>query len=117
MVRNNQHKYSISALCHVLQLPRSTYYYEATVKQSEDQLSTIIQDIFHGSRQNDGTRKIKVELKKQGHVVSRRRIARIMRENGLVSAYTVAHFKPQKTSCNEAKIANKLDREFQQKNN
>jgi transposase InsO family protein len=114
VVRHNQHKYSISALCHVLQLPRSTYYYEAIVKQSEDQLSTIIQDIFHGSRQNYGTRKIKVELKKQGHVVSRRRIARIMRENGLVSAYTVAHFNTHKTSCNEAKIANKLDREFQQ---
>ena len=77
MIRHNQHKYSISVLCHVLQLPRSTYYYEATVKQSEDQLSTIIQDIFHGSRQNNGTRKIKVELKKQGYVVSRRRIARI----------------------------------------
>ena len=34
-----------------------------------------------------GTRKLKVELAKKKHTVSRRRIAKIMRFNGLVSAY------------------------------
>ncbi|ALV21533.1 Mobile element protein [Carnobacterium antarcticum] len=38
-----------------------------------------------------------------------------MKENGLVSSYTIAQFKPQKTPTNEAKIMNHLNREFNQK--
>ncbi|WP_397326781.1 DDE-type integrase/transposase/recombinase [Paenibacillus sabuli] len=37
-----------------------------------------------------------------------------MQEQGLVSTYTIAQFKPHKTACNEAKTANELDREFDQ---
>lgn len=114
MIRNNQHKYSVSAMCKVLQLPRSTFYYEAKEKQSEDELVQLIEEIFQASRMNYGTRKIKVELKKLGHTVSRRKIGKIMKENGLVSTYTVAQFKPQPKPCNESAIANELDREFQQ---
>lgn len=53
-----------------------------------------------------GQRKVKVELGKLGWTVSRRRIGRIMKEQGLVSKYTVAQFKPSKTSCNESKVGN-----------
>ncbi|BCJ88611.1 hypothetical protein skT53_35960 [Effusibacillus dendaii] len=114
MIRNNQHNYSVSAMCKVLQLPRSTFYYEAKEKQSEDERVQLIEEIFQASRMNYGTRKIKVELKKLGHTVSRRKIGKIMKENGLVSTYTVAQFKPQSKPCNESAIANELDREFQQ---
>ncbi|MBT2728241.1 transposase [Bacillus sp. ISL-75] len=71
-------------------------------------------EIFHKSRQNYGTRKIKHELKKLGIVSSRRRIGRIMKENGLVSKYTVAKFKPYVEKCNESKVKNVLNREFEQ---
>lgn len=63
-------------------------------------------DIYHKSRQNYGTRKIKIELKKRGMVVSRRRIGRIMKENGLVSKYTVAQFKPYVDKSNETDVKN-----------
>ena len=69
-------------------------------------------DISHASRQNYGTRKIKVELKKRGLTVSRRRIGRIMHEQGLVSSYTVAQFKPYTKSCNESEQKNELNRKF-----
>ncbi len=36
-----------------------------------------------------------------------------MKKNGLVSVYTVAQYKPHKTSCNESAIKNELNREFQ----
>lgn len=102
-------------MCLVLQISRSSYYYEAKTREnSEDQIRTLIIEIFHKSRQNYGTRKIKIELKKQGYVVSRRRIGRIMKEEGLVSSYTVAQFKPQKASCNEEKVENQLNRQFDQ---
>lgn len=37
-----------------------------------------------------------------------------MNEQGVVSSYTAAQFKPQKTPCNELAQANELKREFQQ---
>lgn len=102
-------------MCKVLQLPRATYYYESKERQSlDDEFSLLIIEIFRKSRNNYGTRKIKVELKKLGYVVSRRRIGRIMQENGLLSNYTVAQFKPHKSSCNESKVANELERQFNQ---
>ncbi|MCF8010042.1 MAG: IS3 family transposase [Clostridiales bacterium] len=115
VIRNNRHKYSISAMCGVLQLPRSTYYYESEIQYSnEEELTALVVQIFHDSRQNYGTRKIKVELKKKDWFVSRRRIGQIMKEQGLVSKYTVAQYKPSKSSCNESNQANELNREFQQ---
>jgi putative transposase len=101
-------------MCEVLQLPRSTYYYEAKEETVQDNLSNMIIKIFNKSRQNYGTRKIKHKLQEEGKKVSRRRIARIMKENGLVSIYTVAQFKPHKSSCNESQVNNELNRRFNQ---
>lgn len=112
MIKNNLHKYSVSALCKVLQIPKSTYYYEAKQKSDESPLVNEIVDIFKSSRNNYGTRKIKVELKKRGLQISRRRIGRIMKQEGLVSKYTVAQFKPHHDKCNESKVANLVDRKF-----
>ncbi|MDQ0220405.1 transposase InsO family protein [Peribacillus cavernae] len=115
MIKNNQHKYSISAMCDVLPFPRSTYYYEAKERVTqEEELITAIIEIFHKSRQNYGTRKIKHELKKLDIVAPRRRIGRIMKENGLVSKYTVAQFKPHIEKCNVSEVKNELNRKFDQ---
>ena len=99
-------------MCDVLEIPRSTFYYEPIDKPSEDELVEQIRTIFISSKNNYGTRKIKVELKKLGRIVSRRRIGRIMREQGLVSNYTVAQFKPYKEKCNEEPVKNVLNRKF-----
>jgi putative transposase len=111
-MKANAHKYSVSAMCKVLQVSRSTYYYEAKRKTDESELSAAIIDIFKASRNNYGTRKIKHELSKMNMVVSRRRIGRIMNQEDLVSTYTTAQFRPQKDTCNESKIANIVNREF-----
>ena len=47
-----------------------------------------------------------------GQQVSRRRIGRIMAQVGLVSNYTVAQFKPLVVKCNEDKIENIVDCQF-----
>ena len=36
-----------------------------------------------------------------------------MKQEGLISSYTTAQFKPQKDRCNELKVANVLNRQFQ----
>ena len=113
MIKANAHKYSVSAMCRVLQVNRSTYYYEAATKKDESELTADIQEIFRKSRNHYGTRKIKKELADCGKQVSRRRIGRIMKQEGLVSSYTTAQFKPQKDRCNESKVENVLNRQFQ----
>ncbi len=106
-------------MCQVLKLPRSSYY--QLLKQIDsapksDLYTEAIIEIFRKSRNTYGTRRIKHALKKQtGVSLSRRRIGRIMRENGLVSVYQMKTYKPQKTTVNEAKIENKLSREFNDK--
>lgn len=37
-----------------------------------------------------------------------------MKEQGLVSKYTIAQFKAFRTSCNESEVGNTLNREFTQ---
>lgn len=111
MIKQNVHKYSVSAMCKVLNIPRSTYYYESQ-QRIEDSITEDIVEIFHESDSNYGTRKIKKELVKRNIIASRRRIGRIMKSNGLVSSYAIAQFKPHKTTCNEDDVKNELARNF-----
>ena len=109
-------------MCGVLDIPKSTYYYHAgltgrrALKTEDQELTKEIARIFQESRNNYGTRKIKKELAKlaEPKQVSRRRIGRIMNRLGLVSNYTVAQFKPHKSTCNEAPVKNELQRRFNQ---
>ena len=99
-------------MCKVLQIARSTFYYEVQLCSADDEITELILAIFKESRNNYGTRKIKKELQKLDFTVSRRRIGRIMKEQGLVSTYTVAQFKLHKDTCNESLVTNELNREF-----
>ena len=69
-------------------LQRSYYTYKETTPQ-KDILCEKIVEIFYKSKQIYGTRKIKIELQKVAYIVSRRKISRIMKLNGLVSVYAV----------------------------
>ena len=104
-------------MCKLLKVSRSLVYYhlnnrESSYSHEDSKIEKHIIKIFHRSKNNYGTRKIKVELEKLGHQVSRRRIARIMKENALVSNYTVAQYKIHSQGCNESKVSNIIDRQF-----
>lgn len=71
-------------------------------------------DIFKKSHNIYGQREIKKELERLRWQVSRRRIRRAMKEQGFVSKYTIAQYKPPKTPCNESEVGNTLDRKFDQ---
>jgi putative transposase len=121
VIEKNRHKYSVSAMCKVLQIARSTFYHDtgiATQKEQEkrteeQELKEKIRVIFHENRQVYGTRKIKSALKKAGLTVSRRRIGRFMTELRIASKYTQASYKPMSTQPNEESVRNVLNREFQ----
>ncbi|WP_236671811.1 IS3 family transposase [Enterococcus sp. BWB1-3] len=108
----NKHKYSISAMCKVLEISRQTYYYQPKEKQEEADLEEAVETIFIQSRKNYGTRKIKKELEYQRLILSRRKIGRLMKRRHLTSNYTRAQFKPASSITNESKVDNKLNRDF-----
>lgn len=104
-------------MCNLLEVPRSLVYYylnkeKLDTPDEESKIERHIIDIFRKSRNNYGTRKIKRELDKLGYQVSRRRISRIMKENALVSNYTVAQYKVHSKNCNESNLSNIVDRDF-----
>ncbi len=106
-------------MCKLLKVPRSLVYYhldkrkkDNKVSEEEIKLENKIIKIFRESRNNYGTRKIKKELQRKGIVVSRRKIGNIMKKYSLVSNYTVAQYKVGKSKCNEDKIENVVNREF-----
>ena len=99
-------------MCRKLRVPRSLVYYKKKTRKIDSDLENAIIKKFRKSRNNYGSRKIKIELAKRNIIASKRRIRRIMDKYGLVSNYTIKQFKVRKTSCNEEKIENKVDREY-----
>ncbi len=60
-------------MCKILNISRSTYYYESNKIENKtlDALEKLIIKIFKDSQNNYGTRKIKEEFDKLGYQVSR----------------------------------------------
>lgn len=59
-------------MCDVLQIKRSTYCYQAVEPECEDELVQLIRKTFFQNVSPYGSRKIKVELQKKSHQVSKR---------------------------------------------
>lgn len=101
-------------MCRWLNIPRSSYYYQTVEPVSEAVLEKTIKTIFHERKSRYGARKIKKCLEKDGIILSRRRIRRIMERLHLVSVYQKAAFKLHSKGKNETPIPNRLDRQFDQ---
>ncbi|WP_237334445.1 IS3 family transposase [Streptococcus halotolerans] len=114
IITANKDKYSISAMCRWLNLPRSSYYYKAIEPVSKTELEEKVKQIFLESKSRYGARKIKKCLETEGILLSRRRIRRIMKRWNLVSVYQQTTFKSHSKGKNEAPIPNRLARQFNQ---
>ncbi|HDH4650252.1 TPA: IS3 family transposase [Staphylococcus aureus] len=117
IIQKNAHQYSVSAMCKVLKIPRSTYYESikrnTQIQKDDDlELENIIIDTFNMNRKSFGTRRIKNNLNEKGLTVSRRKIGRIMKKYNLVSVYTKAKYKNHPKETNEKIIKNHLNRNF-----
>lgn len=99
-------------MCRILNIPRSLVYYKKKSRVFNTKLENAVISIFRESKNNYGSRKIKIELEKQNIIASRRKIREIMDKYRLVSNYTIKQYKVNKTSCNEDKVENVVNREF-----
>lgn len=115
VIAANACRYPVSAQCRVLGVPRATYYWMLSHPEGERPRGPITDDVVRAHEEGfreHGAPKIKMMLEKRGIVASRRRIARIMRENNLVSAYARKKYRPAGSKPNEAPLPNLLDRRF-----
>ncbi|HAY3459370.1 TPA: IS3 family transposase, partial [Staphylococcus aureus] len=117
VIQKNAHQYSVSAMCKVLKIPRSTYYdsikrKDNKITKDDSNVERAVINIFNSNRKVFGTRRIKNNLNDKGLTVSRRKIGRIMKKHNLVSVYTKAKYKNHPKETNEKRIKNHLNRAF-----
>jgi len=116
VIGENAHKYSISAMCKVLKIARSSFYYQEKPKKIDTKLENAVIEEFRKSRNNYGTRKLKIVLNRRGFEVSKRRIGKIMEKYDLVSNYTLRQSKKKRREAvNNDEIDNIVDRNFDER--
>ncbi len=79
----------MTLMCRVLEVSKSGYYAwrkrpPSTRAQENEQLAAKIAEIHAESRKSYGSPRVHAELVVQGFEVDRNRVARLMRENGIV---------------------------------
>lgn len=100
-------------MCKVLKIPRSTFYYKEEPAIVDTELENAVIHEFKKSRDNYGTRKLKIMLSRQEFIVSRRRIGKIMKKYSLISKYTLRQSPKKKSdTVNNDEVANVVARNF-----
>jgi putative transposase len=107
----------VSVLCETLGVSLSGYYgwkkRPLSQHQREDQqLAERIQAVYHVNRQVHGSPRIHADLRDQGMCVSRKRVARLMREQGLSACRRRHRTMPTKSEPGARVAPNVLDQEF-----
>lgn len=109
--------YPITVLCHVLGVSRSGYYAwckrpQAARVRSDAQLAAKVAAVHKRSRKAYGSPRVHAELRAKGTRVGEKRVARLMRENGL-EARRKRRFRKTTDSNHSHPIApNLLARQF-----
>jgi transposase InsO family protein len=104
--------------CHLAEVPRSTFYASRDRPESKREcrnryLLMFIQEVFVKSRRTYGSRRIYAELHGRGIRCRINRIARLMKQHGIVA---VQHrkYRPTTDSNHDYQVApNRLNRDFQ----
>ena len=117
-IKAHTKEFSVKIMCKVLKVSRAGYYAwckrpESRRRKENRSLVVRIKAAHAKSRQTYGSPRIHDALKKSGIECSKKRVARLMHEEGVISVHH-KRFKPQTTnSKHEFPVsANVLDRQF-----
>jgi len=107
--------YPVKRLCQLVEVPRSSYYEWASRPLSDHYvddawLANEIYDIHVASRRTYGAPRVAGQLRHAGRCHSRKRVARLMAECGLVGAHS--RRKWRRGRANTAPAADLLERDF-----
>lgn len=79
MITDLSQEYSISVLCDVLDLPRSTYYHQGQEKAGDQKLREEIEKVI-ARWPTYGYRRVTQQLKREGHPFGETRVRRLLEE-------------------------------------
>src|SRR5271154_756943 len=78
---------SVSQQCELLDLSRSSYYYEPATESAENLALMALIDQEYTAHPFLGSRRLTIWLREQGQAVNRKRVQRLMRLMGLEAIY------------------------------
>jgi len=116
-IKSHRTTFSVSLMCKVMEVTRSAFYDwlnrpESARSREDRQLGKKVKKIHEKSRETYGTRRIRQELVEDGEPISRTRVGRLMKQQGLESK-SKRKFKATTNSNHGRPVApNLLDREF-----
>ena len=92
-VADHHHAHGVKRLCSVLGVSRSGYYAWRDRTPSahavrDGELGALCQEIYSRSRRTYGSPRVHAELARLGQRTARKRVARLMRQHGLVGAHS-----------------------------
>ncbi|MDY5129891.1 IS3 family transposase, partial [Actinotignum urinale] len=115
MVATLRSEYPLPVLLQVAKLARSTFYYQLGQMQTQDrhvQLKQAIREIFDKSHQRYGYRRVRLQLLRDGWRVSRKLVAKLMRQLGLRSKTRKRKRYNSYRGTTSRRADNHLDRHF-----
>jgi putative transposase len=117
-MKNHSGIFPVKKMAEIFSISRSRYYSWLTSpssahKRRDNELLKLIKDIFEENRETYGSPRVHRDLGDQGSRCSRKRVARLMRENG-IKARQKRKFKATTDSGHDFPVApNLVNREFE----
>jgi transposase InsO family protein len=116
-IRDHVTQYPVTVLCQVLQVTRSGYYAwhrcpESARAQEDRRLLARITTAYTKSRATYGSPRVYVDLREAGVRCGRHRVARLMRQHGLVAKQRRKFRATTNSAHHQPVAANVLDRQF-----
>ena len=93
----------MSILLNILDISKSSYYYNVKVMNKEDkdsEIKTKIKTIFEKNKGRYGYRRITLTLKNQGENINHKKVKRLMRVLGVYGTTPKAKYKSYKGDLN-----------------
>ena len=117
-VSEHHDTYGVKRLCQVLGVSRSGYYVwtmrgPSAHAERDLELAAVVCEVHSRSRRTYGAPRVHAELGRLGHRTGRKRVARLMREYGLVGAHSRRKWrtgKPNIRNWSRPKPASSPDR-------
>lgn len=117
-MQRHRAQFALSLMCRVLEVSRSGYYAwlqrpPSAHQQQDQQLTTQIQAIYEQSRKTYGSPRVQAELRAQGLGCSRKRVARLMRQQGLTAQQRQRYVRTTDARHARPVAANHLQQQFE----
>lgn len=102
MIRSDAGRCPVSAQCGILGVAKSTCHWVLEHPEAEraDPYEKDVERVWRDSGKVYGARKIRHALGHEGVTLSRRRVNRIMKGNGMAGSYSKAAYRPRPAGPN-----------------